>query len=604
MSPAFALGMMCTMTSALRTRRADMSNHEVGAYTFANFADDFGRTYAVGSEEYTRRTVVFEQSVAQISAQNARGGQSWTAGPHPFMDWTAEERERLHGYVPSGSRKQKVVALQSRTNSSLRVFGGSGDGHVATTPPVINQGDLCGSCWAWASVQAVEAQLMKTDTPWRTKQYGSPMTLSTQAVLECAPNPHSCGGPGGCQGATGEVALDYIRDSGIPLEADLSYHPSHIEKCPLDPYPVNTARVRIAGWRALPSNQAQPLMQALVEDGPVIVAADSRKWYDYLSGIFDDCPKDAVVNHAVLAKGYGEASGKKYWMIQNSWGTRWGEDGTMRLLRHDDEDSYCGTDRHPEEGFACDGSTKPATVCGTCGLLFDPIIPENPQIEAAQSSSSQGQTSWQPESAQEQADAAISSAPAVAPTAAVSGEEKMEQIFGQHSSSTPSADATIHEQFEMPAVFSPPDPSIVIEDATKKSWNELPVDDAPDLPLAVSPSEHNAESAESPSDTGVPAAVSPPQFHAEPSNSAGMPAGSPLPPSDVETASVPDGVSKSETTTDAESPTSDNPTSLMPKPESFTAAMSHAMSPVVSAAQDITGGNAGAVDVSPPPHFW
>lgn len=94
----------------------------------------------------------------------------------------------------------------------------------------------------------------------------------------------------------------------------------------------------------------------------------------YESGIFDGCGKDAIIDHAVTAMGYGEENGNKFWLIQNSWGDDWGEAGHIRLHRHD-ADEYCGMNTKPELGVACKGDTDPVPVCGMCGVLFDSVVP-------------------------------------------------------------------------------------------------------------------------------------------------------------------------------------------------------------------------------------
>jgi len=226
-------------------------------------------------------------------------------------------------------------------------------------------------------VEAVEAQLMKQNGGMNTR-------LSAQALVDCVPNPRKCGGSGGCDGATGELAYEYMRDHGIPVDADAPYT-GRTGSCG-NSFLQSTspgARARVGGWSNLPSNQAGPMKQALVETGPVVVAVMGDDWFNYDAGIFDGCPKDAILSHAVLLKGFGDEGGKTYWTIQNSWGRDWGEHGDIRLLQHDDDRAYCGWDNKPLDGVGCEGGPDKVEVCGMCGLLYDPVQPTGVYLEHA-----------------------------------------------------------------------------------------------------------------------------------------------------------------------------------------------------------------------------
>jgi cathepsin L len=242
----------------------------------------------------------------------------------------------------------------------------------------------CGSCWAISAAEALEAQL---------KRDGKDVRVSPQALVDCVPNPQHCGGTGGCNGATGELAFAFVQEHGIPLESELPYRksssfggPSQDEQvCKKESSAQNypsKKRVTVDGWESKPSNRAEGLMQALVQEGSAVVAVDANDWFDYHSGVYDGCSKDATLVHAVLAKGYGKdsESGKKFWLIQNSWGTGWGESGDIRLLRHEKDDDWCGTDKDPQKGLGCDDGPPDIEVCGMCGILFDPVVPKGVRI--------------------------------------------------------------------------------------------------------------------------------------------------------------------------------------------------------------------------------
>lgn len=134
----------------------------------------------------------------------------------------------------------------------------------------------------------------------------------------------------------------------------------------------------LQGWEKLPPNRQEPLLRALYERGPVGVSVAATNWHLYASGVFDHCGKDSVIDHAVTLIGYGRdsKSGDLFYLIQNSWGSNWGEGGRIRILRSDADDSQqCGWDRQPEKGTACTGDPAQVRVCGMCGILYDSVVP-------------------------------------------------------------------------------------------------------------------------------------------------------------------------------------------------------------------------------------
>lgn len=258
----------------------------------------------------------------------------------------------------------------------------------------------CGSCWAVTAATLLEAH---------AELHGRRRSFAVQELLDCVLNPLRCGGQGGCQGATVELAMSYAMHLGLAEAAarpygrpeacgeavaalELSAEAQHGEALDrvnqsaaqrsedraalrflhqrrggkglwghaprhrdLSSVGVRPAaadalgrRFGLVGWQRLPANGEAPLRRALVERGPVGVSVAAGRWHLYHSGVFDYCAPDAVIDHAVTLIGFGRESAEKWWLIQNSWGSRWGEGGRIRLLREDE--SRCGWDRQPQKG--------------------------------------------------------------------------------------------------------------------------------------------------------------------------------------------------------------------------------------------------------------
>ncbi|KAJ4702622.1 Cysteine Protease [Melia azedarach] len=65
----------------------------------------------------------------------------------------------------------------------------------------------------------------------------------------------------------------------------------------------------------------------------VCIEGGGQDFQNYRSGVFNgQCGTQC--DHAVTLIGYGTSEdGMKYWLIKNSWGETWGENGYMRIQR-------------------------------------------------------------------------------------------------------------------------------------------------------------------------------------------------------------------------------------------------------------------------------
>ena len=143
---------------------------------------------------------------------------------------------------------------------------------------------------------------------------------------------------------------------------------------PCDPTAGKAAKT--GGFVKLPENDANALLAAIAQVGPISISVDASAWSFYGGGIFNGCNAAAPdIDHAVQAVGYGTDAGQDYWLVRNSWSAGWGEAGFIRLYRGAQE--TCGTDSTPGDGSGCTGGPTTVKVCGTCGIWYDNSYPTN-----------------------------------------------------------------------------------------------------------------------------------------------------------------------------------------------------------------------------------
>jgi C1A family cysteine protease len=140
------------------------------------------------------------------------------------------------------------------------------------------------------------------------------MTFSEQDLVDCSKSY----GNNGCNGGWTDYAYKYIRDKGIATQTDYPYQ-ARDQAC----NDKVTRAQNISSFVDVPG--CSELMTA-VKSQPVSVGVDASNWSPYQSGVFDNC--ESSINHGVLLVGVANNS---YWIVKNSWGTSWGENGFIRL---------------------------------------------------------------------------------------------------------------------------------------------------------------------------------------------------------------------------------------------------------------------------------
>merc|ERR1711862_1032535 len=103
---------------------------------------------------------------------------------------------------------------------------------------------------------------------------GQLLEFAPQAYVNCVKNPQECGGTGGCEGATMELAFELTTEMGVPKESDLPYRGADAT---CSNYPV---AVQSSGYKKIAENDASALETALAE-GPVSVTVAAGPWMLY-----------------------------------------------------------------------------------------------------------------------------------------------------------------------------------------------------------------------------------------------------------------------------------------------------------------------------------
>jgi C1A family cysteine protease len=265
----------------------------------------------------------------KVQSEIKKLNANWIARPTSVSVLSDVEIKRLLGSkdIPTGN---ELFFDRKISNESLDWRNVAGTNWLG---PVMNQGN-CGSCVAFASVASLEARFRINMGPL----WANP-TFSTQQLFDC--------GGGACDyGWTAESAASFLQKKGIVDNACSPYLSGStgedIECSAIKCADQNKRTFKISDFTTPSSwgGNAEKIKAALKAGPLVTTMLVYSDFLTYSGGIYKHVTGNREGGHAISLVGFNDL--EKYWIIRNSWGTSWGENGFARVA-YDDDSGVAGS---------------------------------------------------------------------------------------------------------------------------------------------------------------------------------------------------------------------------------------------------------------------
>ncbi|CAD8082586.1 unnamed protein product [Paramecium sonneborni] len=250
-------------------------------------------------QEKIYREGVYQTNKKMIEEHNKVESRSYDMGENQFMALTKDEFISL--YLNQLDAPQ--IVQQEPQEQILNIDEPLKQIDWSSYTTIKEQG-LCGAGWAFSVSNSIEA--------WYGIRGGRNITASAQQLIDC--DSYSKG----CYGGYNYNAMHYAQQIGLMSGV---YYPyvGQQQGCR-----YNRGEFRINNYQFVGNQQST--LQHYLQNYPVSVGVDASNWQFYRNGTFFDCGQ--TVNHYALAVGFDFGYN---WIVQNSWGYGWGENGSIKL---------------------------------------------------------------------------------------------------------------------------------------------------------------------------------------------------------------------------------------------------------------------------------
>jgi C1A family cysteine protease len=218
--------------------------------------------------------------------------------------------------------------LESQLPSSFDWRDYNGHSYIG---PIRDQG-VCGACYAFAACAAAEGAYN-----WANGKYDDNCTDFSEAfVAFCLSDYYS--GFDGCTGADYDYQeLSSLVDYGV-VNDDIYSYTDNEQACQVS-Y-LNAPRTSFESWHRVDCEDIDDIKTAIMTYGVVVASVYVENAFSaYSGGIYQDSRTSCYsnpcyytpTNHVIALVGWDDNGGDGYWILRNSWGTAWGENGYMRI---------------------------------------------------------------------------------------------------------------------------------------------------------------------------------------------------------------------------------------------------------------------------------